>query len=191
MAIKRFAPGGLARLRFTRHHSAKDSSRPLATADCLLPLCLAALALLLAACATTQEPAAPSAQPPAGAATPGAVVAVQTAVPPDVITGPIDGAVYVYVPAGEFLMGSADSDRDRAATGFEEPQHTVYMNAYWIGQTEATNAQHALCVAAGKCATPDYANYEGFNGDTQPVVGVSWDDATAYCQCVGVGGGLV
>ncbi|HSR29833.1 MAG TPA: formylglycine-generating enzyme family protein, partial [Anaerolineae bacterium] len=51
-----------------------------------------------------------------------------------------DGAEMVYVPAGEFLMGSTDADR-KAATD-EKPQHTVYLDAFWIDRTEVTNAQY-------------------------------------------------
>lgn len=52
-----------------------------------------------------------------------------------------DDMQIVYVPAGEFLMGSTDADSD--AHGYEKPQHTVYLGAYWIDQTEVTNAQYA------------------------------------------------
>ncbi|OQY99745.1 MAG: hypothetical protein B6D41_00755, partial [Chloroflexi bacterium UTCFX4] len=38
---------------------------------------------------------------------------------------PIDGAEMVYVPEGEFLMGSMDNDA--AANSNEKPQHTVYL----------------------------------------------------------------
>ncbi|HUN24645.1 MAG TPA: protein kinase, partial [Anaerolineales bacterium] len=46
-----------------------------------------------------------------------------------------DGMRMVYVPAGEFEMGSNDGDAD------EQPVHTVYLDAFWIDQTEVTNAQ--------------------------------------------------
>ena len=54
--------------------------------------------------------------------------------------------VQVYVPAGEFLMGSADSDSDAASD--EKPQHKVTLDAYWIDRTEVTNAMFARFVAA-------------------------------------------
>jgi len=94
-----------------------------------------------------------------------------------------DNAALVCVPAGEFLMGSADSDK--AAQGDERPQHTVYLDAFWIDRTEVTNAQYKKCVQAGKCTASSYANDSTYNGDTQPVVGVDWNDATTYCQWAG------
>jgi serine/threonine-protein kinase len=46
--------------------------------------------------------------------------------------------VMVYVPVGEFLMGSKDDDPDAKAD--EKSQHKVYLDAFWVYQTEVTNA---------------------------------------------------
>jgi len=95
---------------------------------------------------------------------------------------PKDGAEMVYVPAGEFLMGSEDED----AFDDEKPEHTVYLDAYWIYQTEVTNAQYRQCVDEGECDVP--SNVDQFNNpdlDDHPVVYVSWFDADAYCQWAG------
>ena len=96
----------------------------------------------------------------------------------------------VYVPEGEFLMGSADSDAD--ASSDEKPQHTVYLDAYWIDKTEVTNAMYALCVQAGVCSPPSStgsSTRSSYYGDPQydnyPVINVSWNDATAYCEWAG------
>ena len=100
--------------------------------------------------------------------------------------------VPIYIPAGEFKMGSSKSE-DPQAWEEELPQHSVYLDAYWIDQTEVTNAQYALCVAdSGACTKPannysvtrssyydnsQYANY--------PVIFVSWSQAAAYCTWAG------
>lgn len=105
-------------------------------------------------------------------------------------TSPIDGMAQVYVPAGEFFMGSADTDPN--ATSFEQPQHTVYVDAFWIDQTEVTNAMYAACVDAGGCLVPISAgsetHLEYFRNptyDAYPVLYVSWANARAYCQWAG------
>jgi formylglycine-generating enzyme required for sulfatase activity len=85
----------------------------------------------------------------------------------------------VYIPAGEFLMGSADSDGE--AFSNEKPQHRVYLDAYWIDRTEVTQGMYARCVAAGKCMQPDCSH----GGDNYPVVCMGWDDAAAYCAWAG------
>jgi eukaryotic-like serine/threonine-protein kinase len=98
------------------------------------------------------------------------------------IVNPVDGAVMVYVPAGEFLMGSEDED----AWDEEKPEHLVYLDAYWIYKHEVTNQQYRQCVDANACKEPrSTANYNNSSYKNHPVVYVSWDDADAYCQWVG------
>ncbi len=74
-------------------------------------------------------------------------------------TNPVDGAAMVYVPAGDFLMGTSDEELDwileqswcsnceRDWFEDEQPQHTVDLDAYWIYQYEVTNEQFAVFVA--------------------------------------------
>jgi len=90
----------------------------------------------------------------------------------------------LYVPAGEFLMGSIDSDSE--ANPDEKPQHTVYLDAFWIDQTEVTNAMYKLCVQAGLCHAPsDTTYYANAKFGNSPVGYVSWNDAQAYCHWAG------
>ena len=64
----------------------------------------------------------------------------------------------IYIPAGEFKMGSSKTE-DPQAWEEELPQHVVYLDAYWIDQTEVTNAQYALCVADSNSCTKPANNY--------------------------------
>jgi formylglycine-generating enzyme required for sulfatase activity/serine/threonine protein kinase len=91
---------------------------------------------------------------------------------------PADDAVMVYVPGGEFEMGSTRRDD-------EQPVHTVALDAFWIDKYEVTNAQYARCVADGDCEESRYADDADFNGDDYPVVGVDWYNAAAYCEWAG------
>jgi hypothetical protein len=63
----------------------------------------------------------------------------------DTWTNPIDGAVMVFVPAREFTMGSTEADSE--ADDDEKPQRRVYLDAYWIDQTEVTNEQYGKFLA--------------------------------------------
>jgi formylglycine-generating enzyme required for sulfatase activity len=76
-----------------------------------------------------------------------------------------DGMVMVYVPAGEFEMGSDADDALAECQKFydgcerdwftdEEPIHTVDLDAFWIDRTEVTNAMYAKCVDTGDCNSP-------------------------------------
>ncbi len=54
----------------------------------------------------------------------------------DVNAGPVSGMEFSYIPSGSFLMGSPDSEVDRAAN--EGPQHTVEIAAFEMMTTEVT-----------------------------------------------------
>jgi serine/threonine-protein kinase len=101
-----------------------------------------------------------------------------------------DGMTLVYVPAGEFTMGSADGDSE--ASSDEKPQHKVALDAFWIDRTEVTNAQYRKCVAAGACQPPSNSSsytrssyYGNAEYDNYPVLYVSWEAAQKYCQWAG------
>jgi formylglycine-generating enzyme required for sulfatase activity len=112
---------------------------------------------------------------------------------------PADGMVMVYVPAGEFEMGSDDDELDYALElcnecfgdcqpGWfedEQPAHTVALDGFWIDQTEVTNAQYRQCVEAGACEPPACWDNSDCNAPNQPVVCVNWYQAQAYCEWVG------
>jgi formylglycine-generating enzyme required for sulfatase activity len=96
-----------------------------------------------------------------------------------------DNMVLLYVPAGAFDMGS-DERLD------EQPIHKVYLDAYWIDQTEVTNGKYHQCEGAGECTAPmisrSYtrdAYYENPEYDNYPVIQVSWFQADDYCRWAG------
>lgn len=126
---------------------------------------------------------APSATPtaamrPTASATP-TVLPVQA--PPaagDQRVNPRDQARYVFVPSGDFLMGSTIA-RD------EQPEHTVTITGFWIGQTEVTNAQYARCIADGACTPPHNDNWTNPDQADFPVTHVDWEQANTYAQWAG------
>jgi formylglycine-generating enzyme required for sulfatase activity len=96
----------------------------------------------------------------------------------------VDGAVLVYVSAGEFVMGSDEADL--AADDDERPQHTVYLAAFWFDRTEVTNAMYQLCVAAGSCSLPAHSrHYDQPEYSEHPILGVAWTQAVDYCAWAG------
>jgi formylglycine-generating enzyme required for sulfatase activity len=126
--------------------------------------------------------------------------------PTATLTRPVDGAVMIYVPAGDFLAGAADADGK--AGDDERPQHTVNVDAFWIDKTEVTNAQYAQFLNAlgshvdtcgghqclemkeGEDADSHIlqrdGRYEVERGfEEHPVIEVTWYGAQAYCQWAG------
>jgi serine/threonine-protein kinase len=101
-----------------------------------------------------------------------------------------DGMKLLYVPAGNFLMGSKDADT--SAYPDEKPQHTVFLDAFWIDQTDVTNAMYAQCVSSGTCQSPtkiySYSRsiyYGNSEFDNYPVIYVDWNMADTYCKWAG------
>lgn len=76
-------------------------------------------------------------------------------------------------------MGSAEGDDD------EQPVHEVTLDGFWIDQTEVTNVQYERCVTDGDCEASRYADDTDFNKANYPVIGMSWHDATTYCEWAG------
>ncbi|MCU0289849.1 MAG: SUMF1/EgtB/PvdO family nonheme iron enzyme [Acidobacteria bacterium] len=82
-----------------------------------------------------------------------------------------DGIIMIYVPPGEFTMGSNDIDD-------EKPPHTVSLDGYWVGKYEVTFAQYDRYCEE----TPKEKPYDvGWGRGDRPVINVSWEDAAAYC----------
>lgn len=141
-------------------------------------------ALVLASCAPAAT-AIPATLAPTEVPLPTEVPATATpGMAPAALAGPQagssmlwwDGASLVYVPAGEFIMGTGAGN---------SPQKTVYLDAYWIYSIPVTNKMYTQCVATGNCSppaqevgSPVYSNPQ--YGDF-PVVGVTWDMAANYC----------
>ena len=89
----------------------------------------------------------------------------------------------VMVPAGFFLMGS-DPKIDRAAGPQEQPQHHVYVDAFLIDRYEISNVDYLRYVLATGAAWPRFWRDRPFADKMarHPVIGVSWNDADAYCR---------
>jgi len=121
--------------------------------------------------------------------------------------GPEPPAGMVFVPGGEFVMGSETFYED------EKPAHGVRVNAFLLDKHEVTNAQFTAFVEESGYVTRaerDGHSWAYFEGGTQwqyaegtdwrhpqgpgstiehtmdhPVVCVSWEDAAAYAKWAG------
>ncbi|MCP5050116.1 MAG: SUMF1/EgtB/PvdO family nonheme iron enzyme, partial [bacterium] len=104
-----------------------------------------------------------------------------------------DGIVMVYIPPGKFTMGSNDYSS-------EKPPHEVELDGYWMGKYQVTVKQYMQFADDTKANYPEWMekgsqyNIETGNdnhykklgaalkGDNFPIIGVSWHNASAYCE---------
>ncbi len=76
----------------------------------------------------------------------------------------------VRIPAGKFMMGINDHNNGK-------PIHEVTVQSFLIGKYAVTNAQWFAVMG-----TKPSENAPKFQGDSQPVVGVSWHDCNKFCK---------
>jgi len=91
-------------------------------------------------------------------------------------TNPKDGSFLVWIPGGEFMMGSDKGDDD------EKPVHKVKIKGFWLGIYEVSNKQYGAFLNSGDESEPLFWDEKGYNAPDQPVVGLIWESAAAYCQ---------
>jgi len=98
----------------------------------------------------------------------------------------------ILIPEGEFLMGSSEPEINWVARTFfsesldwyadEIPEQKLYLNRFYIDRTEITVAEYRSFMEATGHSAPRFGDNAKFNQDAQPVVGVTWEDASAYCK---------
>ena len=95
----------------------------------------------------------------------------------------------VVVPAGEFRMGGLPDEGGVTRRFDEGPVHQVYLDSFSIDRVEVTSGKFDAFVAATGWVEPRSRRSEAREAwfwPDNPVVGVSWYDATAYCEWAGL-----
>jgi formylglycine-generating enzyme required for sulfatase activity len=84
----------------------------------------------------------------------------------------------IVIPAGEFMMGSPETEKDR--NGNEGPQHNVsFASAFAVSKFDVTFADWDACVSVGGC--PEVSD-SGFGRGTKPAINLTWDEAGKYVK---------
>ena len=82
----------------------------------------------------------------------------------------------VIVPAGQFMMGSPESEVGRGSN--EGPRRKVAVPSFAIGKFEVTFVQWDACAAEAGCSHKP--GDETWGRGRRPVINVSWHDATQF-----------
>jgi formylglycine-generating enzyme required for sulfatase activity len=88
-----------------------------------------------------------------------------------------DGAPAMLVPAGKFTMGDDEAS----------PVRQLFVDAFYMDRFETTTARYAKYLESiGSDKAPDFWDERaGESSNEMPVVGVSWNEANAYCRWAG------
>ncbi|ACY14767.1 SUMF1/EgtB/PvdO family nonheme iron enzyme [Haliangium ochraceum] len=92
---------------------------------------------------------------------------------------PTTGIRFLWIPGGTFRMGA--NDLSMAAS----PPHEVRVSPFWLSESLVTNRQYEQFVVATGYDEPMYWRERRYNEPEQPVVGVRWADAKAFCAWLG------
>ena len=121
---------------------------------------------------------------------PGTTGPQATLTPPLKVRVGTDGLAYVWIPPGTFQMGCSPDDNE--CQDDEKPAHQVTITrGFWMGQTEVTvEAYKRFAAATGRGMPPepmlvDRSLNPGWIQGSQPIMGVTWDDAAAYSRWAG------
>ncbi|WP_375341956.1 formylglycine-generating enzyme family protein [Okeania sp. SIO3B5] len=77
----------------------------------------------------------------------------------------------VYIPGGNFMMGSLENEQGRSSD--ESPQHQVTLQPFYMSKYPITQEQYQAITRE---------NPSHFKGKSRPVENVKWYDAVEFCQ---------
>ena len=90
------------------------------------------------------------------------------------------GIKFVLIPAGQFMMGSADGEVGRYPV--EGPQHKVkFRKAFYMSIHQVTQGQWKAVMGSTPWDGKDHAQ----NGPSNAVNHVNWNDAVGFCAKLG------
>lgn len=64
----------------------------------------------------------------------------------------------------------------------EQPRHWVWLDRFGLAKFPVTNREYGQFLYATQTPAPPFLAYPTFSEPQQPVVGVNWYDAVAYCR---------
>jgi len=101
------------------------------------------------------------------------------------IVAPKGEYTLVWIPGDTFMMGSPETDKNRQKD--EGPVHEVQVKDFYMGKYPVTNEEYGRFLGENpNTSEPKHWADRAYNQPKQPVVGVSWEDATTYAQWSGL-----
>ncbi len=102
----------------------------------------------------------------------------------------------VYIPEGEFIIGSNEVDSNALAKEFgakhivffenEKPLRTINLKGFYLDKFETTNQEYMLFITQANREPPSQLKVGKYKPEknNHPVININWFDADAYCKSV-------
>lgn len=97
----------------------------------------------------------------------------------------------ILIPSGSFIYGEDVTTTKSLLKKLRKPyldlyamegkRESLFLPDFYIDRTEVTNAAYGEFVLRGSGRPSRFADWPQFKGPQQPVVGIGWNDAIAYC----------
>ena len=94
----------------------------------------------------------------------------------------------IYIPGGEFWMGTEDEEVERLNKIYEtdrynceKPKHLVEIQPFYLGKYSITQAQWRVVATLPQIERELKSDPSEFKGNNRPVEQITWYDAVEYC----------
>ena len=88
----------------------------------------------------------------------------------------------IKMPGGEYVRGMPPCPPDNKLAHPWTSGEVVLVEPFLLGRYLVTNVEYRAYLRDTNAPPPSHIDQPDFCQDKQPVVGISWDDATAYCR---------
>ena len=94
----------------------------------------------------------------------------------------------IYIPGGEFWMGTEEEEIERLCKKYgedyfkrEKPQHQVTIQPFFMGKYPVTQTQWGAVAALPQVERELKADPSQFEGNNRPVENITWYDSVEFC----------
>jgi len=86
------------------------------------------------------------------------------------------------IPAGRLIQGIPQCPPRAGFAWIWHSGKSIDLPSFQLARHQVTNAEYQMFIRDAGYSAPSHLERPEFNADRQPVIGISWHDAVAYCE---------